>query len=422
MGVFLSIAWRNILRNKKRSLLTALAIAVGLVAMIMIWSMFDGMYPVLVDNLTGFTGHLDISTADYVDKPFLEYTITDGAGIIRAVAANPAVIAYSPRLQCNAMISYGSNSQGALIIGVDPELERSFGKLAELVGEGGHWLQPGEEGLVLGAILAKNLDVSLGDKVLLVVSDRTQELAYLGPLDVVGLIRSGIPDIDRATAVVDRRLLASSVFVETSGQAAVKPDGVFSNLLIRIKNPDIIEGIQRELQAIMPSGVIVRTWKEVNPWVESSFRTKVGFAYIVFFIVLLIAMAGILNTILMSVVERTREFGIMRSLGTKRWQIFLTVVYESVMLGLLGIVAGTAIGVALVTYLGHVGIDLFSAMDQSMLGQFYIIDRIFYPRLGFEHFANTCLMIMLAVIFVSLYPARKAARMQPVEAIKTLGR
>ena len=423
MRIFLSIAWRNVMRNKKRSLLTTVSITIGLVAMMMIWSMFDGMYPMLVSNLTSFTGHIDITRPEHADKPFLEYAVTDGGGIIDTVAANPDVTAYSPRLVANGLISFGSNSQGALITGLDPELESKFGRLTELVGEGGEWLRPGDKGIVLGATMAKNLNVGQGDEVLLVISDRSKQLAYIGPLTVTGILKSGIPDIDRSTAFVDRRMLAARLFIDSGSaeSAGIKAEGVFTNLLLRVKNPDRLEAVEAELQGLMPAGVTVRTWKEVNPWVDSSFNTKVGFAYVVFFIVLLIVMAGILNTVLMSVIERTREFGIMRSLGTKRWQIFTTVSLESALLGVVGIVAGLVIGMGFVTFLGHTGIDMFSAMDEEMLGQFYMIDRVFYPRLGFEHLATTCAMIMVAVLLVAVYPASKAARLQPVEAIKSLG-
>ncbi len=423
MRIFLAIAWRNVMRNKKRSMLTIVSISVGLVAMIMIWSMFDGMYPMLVSNLTSFMGHIDITRPEYVDKPFLENAVTDGGGIIDTVAANPAVTAYSPRLVANGLVSFGSNSQGAVITGLDPDLESEFGRLTEIIGAGGRWLEPGDAGIVLGAVLAKNLDVGLGDEVLLVISDRSKQLAYIGPLAVKGLIKSGVPDIDRSTAYVERRMLAGSLFVDAgSGEAAgIDRGGVFTNLLLRVKNPDMLESVEEELQGKMPAGVTVRTWKEVTPWVESSFNTKVGFAYIVFSIVLLIVMAGILNTVLMSVIERTREFGIMRSLGTKRWQIFSTVSLESALLGVVGIAAGLVVGIGLVTVLGYTGIDMFSAMDEDMLGQFYMIDRIFYPRLGLEHLATTCAMIMVAVFLVAIYPAGKAASLQPVEAIKSLG-
>jgi putative ABC transport system permease protein len=423
MRIFLAIAWRNVLRNKKRSALSILAVVVGLVAMIMVWSLMDGVYPVLVGNLTSFTGHFEITATEYVDKPLLENAVTDGSGIIEAVAADKVVTAYSPRLLCNGMISFGANSQGALIMGVDPELERRFSRLTEMLGKGGEWLRPGGEGVILGSILAKNLNVASGDEVLLVISDRSRQLAYIGPMAVVGLIDSGLTDIDRSAALVDRGVLAGAVFAngDAGGSLSVDPKGVFSELLVKVKDPDLIEGAKKELQGMMPGGITVRSWKDVNPWVESTFKTKAGFTYIVFFIVLLIVIAGVLNTILMSVVERTREFGIMRSLGTKRWQIFATVVSESIMLGLVGIVIGTMVGVALVLYFGHVGIDVFGAFDKEMLGRFYIIDRVFYPRLDLEHFANTCMLMMLAVIIVSLYPARKASRLQPVEAIKTLG-
>lgn len=429
MRIFLAIAWRNVMRNKKRSFITVFAIAFGLVAMIFMWSLFDGVYPMMVENMTSlFMGHMEVSRPEYVEKPLLENAVVDGRPILDVLAGSAEVEAYSPRLRVFGLATYGENSQGAAIIGIDPELEKKLGKIDDFVQKGGSFLE-GEQknGIVVGALLAKNLDVGMGDEILLVTSNRFNNLSYLGPLPIVGIIKSNVPDIDGSTAFVLRERLAEEVFVDSSVEYT-NPDarvtdtsGVLTEVAVRIRQPEKIEEVKAELQKLLPQGVVLRTWREITPWIEQALEVDVAFGYIVLFIVLIIIVAGILNTVLMSVMERTREFGIMRALGTKSWQIFITVSLESVMLGLIGLVVGSLFGIVVTLIFSQVGLDVYGSIDKSLMAQFFIFESTIYPRLNLQHFLTTCLIIMAAVVLVSLYPARKAAKMEPVAAIKTLG-
>ena len=429
MRIFMAIAWRNVMRNKKRSFITAFAIAVGLTALIFMWSLFDGVYPMLVDNMTSmFMGHLEISDPAYVEKPILDNAIVDGGPILAAVAANADVEAYSPRLTTFGLVSFGENSQGAAITGIDPELERKLGRIDELVEKGGTFFE-GEDrgGILIGVTLAKNVDAGLGDEILLVTSNRFNNLAYLGPLPIVGIVNSGIPEFDGSTVFIERQTLAREIFVDTS-VVYTNPDaeitdtsGILTSVAVRVKDQDKLQQVRDELQSLMPANARVRTWSEINPWIEQALELDVAFGYIILAIVLIIVVAGILNTVLMSVMERTREFGIMRALGTKSWQIFTTVSLESIFLGILGLLIGAACGIGLTLIFSQVGLDIYGSFDKSLMGQFYILDTVLYPKLALDHLIITCVLIMAAVILVSFYPARKASKMEPVAAIKALG-
>jgi len=429
MRIFMAIAWRNVMRNKKRSFITAFAIAVGLTALIFMWSLFDGVYPMMIENMTSvFMGHIEISDPRYVEKPILDNAIVDGGPILEALAANPDVESYSPRLTTFGLVSFGENSQGAAIIGIDPELDRNLGLIDDFVQEGGTFFEGDDRyGIVIGATLAKNVDAGLGDEVLLVTSNRFNNLAYLGPLPIVGIVKSTVPEFDASTVFVDRLTLAREIFVDTS-VVYTNPDaevtdiaGVLTSVAVRVKDQHKLEQVRDDLQQLMPPNARVRTWSEIAPWFKQALDIDVVFGYIVLAIVLIIVVAGILNTVLMSVMERTREFGIMRALGTKGWQIFTTVSLESVFLGLLGLVIGSVCGIGLTLIFGQIGLDLYGSFDESMMGQFYILDSVLYPTLALDHFIITCVLIMVAVVLVSIYPARKASKMEPVAAIKALG-
>jgi ABC-type lipoprotein release transport system permease subunit len=371
---------------------------------------------------------MEIATPEYVEKPMLDYAITDAHPIIDAVKEIPGVVAYAPRLSTFGLVSYGDNSQGAAIIGVDPELEAEFGRIDDAILEGGTFLQDGDEtGVVLGAKLARNIDVDVGDEILIVTSNRFNSLSYLGPLPIAGIVKTSVPDIDGTSLFINREILAREIFVDesvvyTNPDAEIKDiSGVVTTVSISVEDNDKMEEIQAAIRDKLPEGTIIRNWREINPWIDQTFEMRVQFGYIVLFIVLLIVIAGILNTVLMSVMERTREFGIMRALGTKARQIFLTVSLESIMLGLIGILVGSIIGAGLTTLFGYTGMDIYGSLDESIMGQFYLFDTVLYPKLNIDRLFITCGIILLAVIVVSLYPARKASRMEPVSAIKALG-
>lgn len=429
MKVFLSIAWRNVMRNKKRSFITAFAITIGLASLIFLWGFIDGMYPMMINNMTSmFMGHMELSDPRYVDKHVLDYAVVDGTEILSDIADHPEVESYSPRLTTFGLATYGENSQGTAIIGVDPELESKLGMLDEFIEEGGTFLENSSTyGVVVGKTLAKNIDAGLGDEILLVTANRFNNLSYLGPLPIIGILNSSVAEMDGSTVLMSRKLLVEEIFVDESIEYSNEEaritdmDGVFTSVAIRVNDMDTLEEIRAQMRETLPQHVDLRTWSEISPWVLQTLEMRMGFTYIILVIVMIIVVAGILNTVLMSVMERTREFGIMRALGTKGRQIFMTVSIESILLGLLGLIMGATLGIGLTLLFGEIGINLYGSMDTEMLGQFYIFDDHLYPLLNLEHLFTTCFSILLAVIIVSIYPARKAAKMEPVSAIKTLG-
>lgn len=412
MKVFFAIAWRNIMRNKKRSFITAFAIAFGLIALIFMWALIDGIYPAMIDNMTSmYMGHLEIARPEYVDKPKLEYAITDEEPVLRAIRENPDIDAWSPRLSIFGLLTYADNSQGVAVVGVDPEKEANFGQLVSFVKEG-HFLEDADvAGAVIGATLAKNLDVRLGEKVFFLSQGPRSELAYMN-FTVVGIMRSNVPELDGSLAFVRRADLLSPDMLDM-------PAG-FTTVAVRMKSHDVMDSAAAALNAALPEGVRGRTWKEMVPWFEQAIEMDNAFGYLLVFIMMVVVVAGILNTVLMSVMERTREFGIMRALGTKKRQVFLMVTIEACTLGLIGLLSGLVIGVITVLIVGQTGINLYGSLDPEILGEFYI-DPVVYPMLHLEHLATTCIAVILMTVLVSLYPARRAARLAPITAIKTLG-
>jgi ABC-type lipoprotein release transport system permease subunit len=412
MKIFLAIAWRNIMRNKKRSFITAFAIAFGLIALIFMWSLIDGIYPAMIDNMTSvYMGHVEISRPEYVEQQKLEYAISDEEPVLKAIRENPDIAAWSPRLSVFGLLTYADHSQGIAVVGIDPEKEANFGQLANFVKEGRFIADTDIGGAVIGATLAKNLDVRLGEKVFFLTQGPRSELAYTN-LTVVGILRSNVPEIDGGMVLMRRAdLIAPEMMDMKAG---------FTTVAVRMKSHEVMDQATIALNAALPEGVRARTWKEMVPWFEQAIEMDNAFGYLLVFIMMVVVVAGILNTVLMSVMERTREFGIMRALGTKKRQVFLMVTIEAIVLGAIGLITGVIVGIGCVLIAGQTGINLYGSLDPEILGEFYI-DPVVYPLLNLEHLLVTCIAVMVMVLIVSLYPARRAARLAPITAIKTLG-
>jgi putative ABC transport system permease protein len=466
MHIFLAIAWRNVMRNKKRSFITIFAIVLGVTAMILLWSLFDGIYPAMIDNMTSlYMGHIEISDSLYIEKPNLENTIVQGKPALEIIESNEEVLAYSPRLRAFGMVQYGDKVQGVAFVGVDPAREAAFGKLDDFI-SAGRWLEDDDEDcVVIGTVVAKNLDIGLNDVITPHTINRWEDFANLMNMTVVGIVKTNVPDIDGSLLFMNRHELATALFdpagIEVSDPSILPkygPSGVFTEIAVRLKDQQHLQKVKEEISQLLaeryaplqeerrvelkaglagasgfekealegdldspePRTPIVRTWNEMVPWMQQAMEMDYAFGYLILLIMLIVVVAGILNTVLMSVMERTREFGIMRALGTKGGQIATVVSLEAVMLGLLGMFIGAVIGVAVTLVLSATGIDFTGMIDESFIGQFYMEPK-FYPSLNISHLAINCAIIMSMVIIVSIYPARKAAKMVPVEAIKALG-
>lgn len=466
MKTFLAIAWRNIMRNKKRSFLTIFAIAIGILSIIFLRALMDGAYEAMIDNMTSMhMGHLQITNEAFIEKPNLKNTVVHGGPAIEVVKSNPNVVAYSPRLQAMGMLQYADKVQGAALLGVDPSLERDFGKLDDFV-VAGRWLEDDDiDSIVVGAQLAKNLKIGVNDVVTPHSINLWEDYANLRNMTVVGIVKTNVPDIDGSLAFVRRDELATALFsgsgydwLDREFLAQYRPTGMFTELAILAENQNKLVEIRQELNESLdaayqgtrteyldstgrmlsfipeeeisflkatldetaPQTPLARTWGEIVPWIEQSMRMKEGFTYVILLIFLIIIVAGILNTVLMSVMERTREFGIMRALGTKRHQIAYVVCAEAMMLGVVGLIAGALVGTSLSVFFGEVGLNMYGSFDESLIGQFYM-DPVVYPRINLDNLVANCSIILIAVLIISIYPARKAANMEPVEAIKALG-
>lgn len=411
--MMLAIAWRNLWRQRRRTVLTLVSIAFGGFLAVLVTAMEDRSFSDFIDNAARLgAGHVAMQHPDYRDTPTLTRSVT-GSDQKRTLAdADPAVTTAVERVSGQAMVSTAADSFGALFIAYDPTLETpdTFAFTKGLV-KGALFEKPDDKGVLLGATLAKNLGAELGSKIVYTLTDRHGEIAT-GMERVRGLIETGAPSLDGALVLLPIGTLRAQVGYDPHESTQV---AVF------LKDGRQAPATAARLGKEVGAGVSVLTWDEIQPEIRSFVAMKVGGSQVLELIIALLIAAGIFNTIFMSVLERTREFGIMLALGYTARQLFSIVMAESALLATMGLLVSSAITAWPYFYLVQHGIDMTEAYRKQGLTNLEVSGVTFSPILKIGIFPENALFIAGAIVGATLlagiYPAWRAGRVDPVESI-----
>jgi len=401
----LKLSWRNVLRNPRRSAITISSITLGLAALTFLWGFIDGMNGQMVENTTRFfAGDMQIHLTGYHDDPTLDLTIPDAAPVLEAVRREPAVAAASVRLEGRALGSRGDKSRGVLLVGVNPGEEAKVTVLLNTL-VAGETLVTGTKGALLGEQLAETLGVRVGEEVVFIGQ------AYDGSISsarfsVRGVFRTKVDELDSSVAVLPLEAVRE-FFAAPGGATAVA---------LQLRNRGELDQVSMRLSSTLGERYEVLGWSSLLPTVGVSVRFHQVIGYVVLLVFFVVVAAAVANPVLMAVLERTREFGIMLAVGTSRAQLLRLVFYEAMILGAIGVVLGNAFGLGLTTYFGHAGIDLgsFEAALRTMPG----LSDVIYPAVHLGRSLAVSALVFATACLTALYPAVKAALLEPVEAIR----
>lgn len=399
---YLKMAYRNLGRHRRRSFLSGLALALGTALLMFIAAFFQGeMRTSMETTLRLNTGHLQVQDADYdPDKLSVawEYLIENPDQAAAQIEALSQVAVATPRLMASGIVSAADESVGVQIIGIVPESEANAPYQDGIV-SGSFLAADDREGIVIGLPLADSLGLSVGDKINLLVNTSD------GDVDEQQFIIRGV--FTTGTTAYDKGV----VFLPLAKAQAFSGAGSRASMIFILLHDR--EQADAVAAAIQGSGYQIKTWVEMNELLVLVNDFSDAYLTIINLIVLGVTITVIVNTLLMSVFERTREIGILSAIGMKGRQIIMLFLAEATLLGFGGIAFGSFLGWAISAYLGKVGVyfgDL--GMGQDML----LTDRI-YPYLTWDSAINLIVTAFLITVLASLYPARMAARMEPVEAL-----
>lgn len=402
----IQIAWRNIWRNPRRTLAILCAVVIGVWSMVMMGALMRGVARQMVDNgISTLTGHIQIRHPAYRGDPVIENSLDDPTRIFHLLdGALPEGSRWAPRIRVPGVASNARHAMGVTLVGVDPLREAQVSFIGRSLATG-EQLEPGDaRGILVGQALLDKFDTRPGRKLVIMSQNLSGEIASRA-FRIRGVFKAEMEATEKQyvfiTRTAARKLLGLGE--QVSEISILLPEGEPA--------PPVAEKLRGELPAQSYS---IESWRELLPMVAAVLELYDVFIY-VWFVVMFIAMAfGIVNTLLMAVFERIREFGLLKALGMRPGRIVRQVLTESTLLLMMGAGLGTVLGLAGVAALKPHGIDL-SAFASGM--EFAGMSRVIFSVVDIRDLAAANLVVLVLGLLVSLYPAVKAARITPVEAM-----
>lgn len=403
--MLLTIAWRNVWRSRRRSGILVASITFGICAGLLEMAIMNGMAAQQVDvAVRTRLSHLQVHAEGFRDHPEVGAFLPGGDSVLAAVRGTPGVEAAAGRAVLAAMAASATTARGVRVLGVDPGAERPVTDLPTRVVDGGWFGTPVRNAAVVGERLARRLGVRVGQKVVLTAQGGDGTVGA-GAFRIVGLYRTASSDFDETAVFVRRDDLARTFALGAR----------LYEIAVRVRGMADIDPVAAALRARLP-GLDVATWQALAPEVALT-REWTGEMNGIFLFVILVALVfGTTNTMLMGVLERTRELGVLLALGMRPARIFGMVVLETVLLSLVGGLAGTALAAAAVATLARTGIDLsVVAGGLAALG----MDTVIRPLLPGSSYPGVVALVAFTAVIASLYPGWKAVRLDPVTAMRT---
>ena len=406
MRTLIKVAWRNIWRNPARSSLIIGAITVGLVAGNFISAASVGwMNQAFEDTIERRISHVQLHDPDFVAEGEARHRIEDGFAIVQELQEHPDVKAVAGRTVLDGMVASPHLSAGVKIIGINREREMRVTGLHEQIERGTFFTDEGRlPSVVIGETLAGKLRADTGSRIVLTFQDVEGEMISAS-FRIEGIFTS-------SSTVYEERM----VFVPARDiNELIGDTGAVTEIAALLYDHDYVKRMTEELKQSYPA-LSVRNWEDLAPELALQLSLTEQSLLWMIAIILFAVGFGLLNTILMSVLERTRELGMLMAIGMKKANVFGMVILETIMLSLTGGVVGIVISFMLVSYLNSIGIDL-SAVGGENLREFGF-SPIVHPDLEFVFYFKVAMLVVLFAILAALYPAVKAVKLVPAEAVR----
>jgi ABC-type lipoprotein release transport system permease subunit len=407
MSKLLIMAWRNVWRNRRRTVIAVIAIALGLTMMLFFDGLMGGAKQAIYGNTVKLQGgNVQVHAPGYREKakrlPLLP--LADDEAAVQAALAQAQVVAASRRIETSGMVSSREGTMPVVITGIEPEQEAPASLVAENIAQG-RYLEAGDEDvLLIGQALAEQLEVTVGDRITL-VGRATHEQMRRRTMTIVGIYDMGIAEAEKRMVYVS--LLEAQTLFDLRDQA--------TEVALFLERVGQESPVVEALQAALP-GYEVDAWDTLDPSTKQSMETEDEIMGVFGLIILLIAGVGILNLMLMAVFERTREIGLLAAMGLKRREIVVLFLLEGVLIGLLGALAGSALGGLISAYYGKVGLEwAATASEYSDLAA--LLGGRIYFTIGMDTLFNRALTVAIIATLASLYPAWQASQREPAEAL-----
>jgi ABC-type lipoprotein release transport system permease subunit len=378
------------------------------VLLVFMISLQFGMYRLMIDNsLQAFTGHMQVQARGYIDDKKMRQTVPDIVALAEELRSKLNSDAVAARGTAFALASSEDRSYGIAVFGVEPQFESRVSNIPGLVSEGRYLEGNDAAEIVIGAVLARNLKVEVGDEVTLLGSGKDGSFAAV-VADIVGIFDSGVAELDRTIAEMPLGLFQDVFYMRGSGHQVV----------VNAPRLGQVAELKQKVAGLLPEDqdLVVQDWDALLPGLKQAIQADISSAVFMYGVLVILVAFSVLNTQLMSVLERTHEFGIVLALGLKPGRLGRLVMLETALMGLIGLALGALIGGAVTAWLGVHGFTM-PGMDE-MGAKFNLPSRL-HPNVTIASLLSGPLVVFLFSLLASVYPALRLRRLQPVEAMRS---
>ncbi len=401
----LTLAWRNIWRNKVRSLLIMTSVALGLFAGVFVLALYEGMLKSRVRIvIDAEVAHLQLHHPQFKEDYDPSFILPSRDTLMVKLRSVPAVRYIAWRSVAQGMLSTPTGSAGVQILGVMASDENRVSGLGKKLVEGITLDSAKRNALLIGRKLAVKMKLKLGSKIVLTFSDRDQNITA-GAFRVVGIYQSNNTSLDELQVYVNLATLNEYLAIGNGGH----------EVAILLNDDRQVEPASREVKALFPE-LDVKTWRESSPETDLMVTTVDQFSYIIIVIIMIALAFGIINTMLMAVLERTREIGMLTALGMNRPKVFRLILTETILLTLVGVPVGFLATLVTVDYYSKAGIDISSFSDAVMSG--FGFSTMIYPEIPWRSIPTVMAIVGGTALVAALFPSLRAIKLQPADALR----
>lgn len=402
----IKISWRNIWRNKLRSLVVIISIVFGLLGGIIIIAMSYGLNEERMNNAVDtYLSHIQIHNNLFSEDYNIKHTINNLDIIEKAINEDKRVVSYSKRIVLNGMLSNSNGSYGIQVKGIDPDEEIKVTNTHEKIIEGEYFRSKRDNTILVGKKLADKLNLKLKSKVVITFQDENYELTSL-LFRVEGIFRSGNSRYDEMNVFVQNK----SIIKNLPGFNG------YHEMPILLSDIELRGEVKKDLIPLS-SDNIVEGWDDISKELAYANEMLSAVLYIFMMIILSGLSFGVINTMLMAILERRKEIGMLMSIGMNRYKIFMMISFETIFLSLIALPFGLITSFLIVEYYSVVGIDL--SIVEAGLENFGVGTRLYF-KVPDEEYFYVSLMVFVISIFSSVFPSIRALKINPVEATKTI--
>jgi ABC-type lipoprotein release transport system permease subunit len=404
--MYLRLAWRNLWRHRRRTLIIVAAMGLSLGMMMMYDGLIDGFNQAIYGNAIRVLGgniqiHAEGYRADVESNPLLP--LSDDAAVVQAVSAHPDVVSATRRIQTGGLASGREGAFPVSIIGIEPEAEAPVSLIAEHTVQGRFLESSDNDSILIGRGLAEVMAISVGDRITLVGSDVHKQNRQR-TMTVIGIYDIGMPSLEK-----------QSVYISLGeAQTLYGLAGRSTEIVVNLNTVGQEDSVVAAMAPSLP-GYEVASWSENYPELETTINSKGAVMDIFGVIIIVIAGIGILNLLLMAVYERTREIGLLGAMGLKPREIAALFILEGGLIGIVGAAAGAAFGILLNGSFGRIGFD-YSSFANVAEYMALISGRV-YPSLGLEGLPGRALTVIIISLLAAAIPAIEASRREPAQAL-----